>query len=345
MLWRSWQSSPKLSAVVHRSPSARAGDLWRPMPLRFSAQRVCTPGPNGTVQHRDAKSGNAWHMAVGSWKRRLGDRSPTAHSGDLWRPMLLGPLGRRSAEYVTAPVSKSLPQGTRPIQLAPCGLQPPHFRRGLCMVVQGRAALCRGAKGPSAKFLVALLSQVPRSTWHSCTKRRCPTRGGKERHHPAQPEPSPECPHLSKDARQMHWRSWAVLPRSPGATAQQGAGRTTGPERQNRRPCGALRAAVLGRGDLVSRGSFEPGTGSLRHFATGWHSRARCQVPLGTRAPNGALRHHPPQPELSPEWPHLSKDARQATWAVFPVSVSALGHRCPRLIRPRHGAPPAIVPC
>jgi hypothetical protein len=175
------------------------------MTLRCSPRKADTPAPNGTLRHREAKSGTTWHKAVGGWKRRLGDRSPTARRGDLWRPMALGPLGRRAAEYVAAAVSTSLPQGTRPSQLAPCGLQPHLFSRGWCTVAQDRAAICTSANGPSAKCQVArecqvpranlaLKGQVPSATWHSCTKRRSAARAGNERHQSARLDPSPECP-------------------------------------------------------------------------------------------------------------------------------------------------------
>jgi hypothetical protein len=78
-----------------------------------------------------------------------------------------------------------------------------------------------------------------------------------------------------------------------------------------------------------------------------WHLGARCQVPTWHsctkwRCParGGKERHHPAQPDPSPEWPHLSKAARQATLAAFPVSLSQLGRLWLRLTRPGHGASP-----
>jgi hypothetical protein len=77
-----------------------------------------------------------------------------------WRSVVLWLMGRRTALYVAAPVSKSLPQGTRPIRLALCRSRHP--------LSDGDGAPWRRsvpvfARVPSAKCSVALECQVPRA--------------------------------------------------------------------------------------------------------------------------------------------------------------------------------------
>jgi hypothetical protein len=85
------------------------------------------------------------------------DRQPRV--GDLLATYSAVTLGPQVCGALGCLLSKLLPQGTRPIQLAPCGLLPSLFRQGLRTVAQGRAALCTGAKGqgPGAKFNLALV--------------------------------------------------------------------------------------------------------------------------------------------------------------------------------------------
>jgi hypothetical protein len=206
----------QLAAVVHRSPTARAGDLWRSMARPSPAGEVATPLPNGTVRHRDAKSGTALHKAVGRWNGRSGHRSPTAgwrSIGDRWccGPWAAGLLS------TWLPLEQSVAAGDQANSIGPLGSPAPLFRRGLCTVAQDRAARCTGAKGqvPSARWHLRARCQVNLALMHETALSGT---GRKVMHHPAQADPSSEWPHLSKAARQATWAAFPTDLSGSGCT-------------------------------------------------------------------------------------------------------------------------------
>jgi hypothetical protein len=167
-----WPCGESERPSCHRSPSARAGDLWRSMARPSSPGEVDTPLPTGTVRHRDAKSGTVLHKGVGGWKRRIGHRSPTVgwrSLGDLWcfGPWVAGLLS------TWLPLEQVVAAGDQANSIGPLWSPAPFLdgdrarsRRGVPLFARVPMAKCQW---PSAKFQVALKCQVP--TWHS--RARC----------------------------------------------------------------------------------------------------------------------------------------------------------------------------
>jgi hypothetical protein len=110
MIWTLAGASRKGLATPqpwHRSPTARAGDLWRPTILPSAAYGLGTPARYGTVQPRDASIGTAMHRVLRGRNRRLGHSSPSVPwramglPGDLWHGRS-AVVGGRSALEVAA---------------------------------------------------------------------------------------------------------------------------------------------------------------------------------------------------------------------------------------------------
>jgi hypothetical protein len=93
-----WRSGAVLAAVVHRSPSARVGDLWRSRGLGATHQTAL----GGTSLQPGALSGAHW-LAFRSAAMVIGRQR---HAGDLWRSLAI-------SDAVTLHCLEEGPDGTQ----------------------------------------------------------------------------------------------------------------------------------------------------------------------------------------------------------------------------------------